>query len=61
LRAALRADGTVGAWGEATPLPLGRGHVHNTPVLNDRLYSAGGRTAGGVTATVHVGTLRAAQ
>lgn len=60
LRAELRA-GKVGAWGEATPLPLGRGHVHNTPILGDRLYSAGGRTASGVTTTVHVGTFRAAQ
>jgi hypothetical protein len=62
LRAELRADGRVGGWSEVTPgLPVGRGHVHNTPTLHDRIYSAGGRTGSGVTAAVHVGTYRPAQ
>ena len=43
-RAELRADGRVGQWLAVTPgLPIARGHVHNTPILNGRLYSAGGR------------------
>jgi hypothetical protein len=66
LRAELRADGRVGAWTEVEPgLPLARGHVHNTPVLNGRMYSAGGRVIPTqpnkpteVTGAVHIGTFR---
>jgi hypothetical protein len=66
LRAELRPDGRVGAWAELTPgLPVARGHVHNTPILNGRLYSAGGRINPTspekgieVTGAVHVGTFR---
>lgn len=43
-RAELRADGRVGGWEEVKPgLPVARGHVHNTPVHNGRLYTVGGR------------------
>ena len=67
LRAEVRADGRVGGWDEVTPgLPLARGHVHNTPVLNGRMYSAGGRVVPAsadkpteVTGAVHIGTFRA--
>ena len=59
LRAELRADGRIGPWQEVPPgLPLARGHVHNTPVLNGRVYSAGGRTMTGVTAESHIGVFR---
>jgi hypothetical protein len=62
-RAQVAADGRVCDWQEVKPgLPIARGHVHNTPVLNGHLYSAGGRitpTAGEmnvVTGASHIGT-----
>jgi hypothetical protein len=43
-RAPLGRDGTLGAWSQvAQPLPFGRGHVHQTPVIGGRVYSIGGR------------------
>ena len=44
-RAPLSRAGVVGSWSEVQPLPLGRGHVHNTPVIGGRVYSVGGRIA----------------
>jgi hypothetical protein len=43
-RAEIRTDGRIGAWQQVAPgLPIARGHVHNTPVLNSHVYSVGGR------------------
>mgnify|MGYP000297792594 CR=1 FL=1 len=62
-RAALNADGSIGPWTEVpTPLPHARGHVHVTPLVDGRVYSAGGRVVGTgtgpeVTGAVHVGEL----
>jgi N-acetylneuraminic acid mutarotase len=61
-RAPLSRSGVVGAWSEAQPLPVGRGHVHNTPVIGGRVYSVGGRIAAQqgqspVTGAVMVGVL----
>jgi hypothetical protein len=45
-RAPLSRSGAVGAWSEVVqPLPFGRGHVHETPVIGGRVYSVGGRLA----------------
>jgi hypothetical protein len=63
-RAPLGRSGVVGAWSEAQPLPFGRGHVHQTPVIGGRVYSVGGRIAAAqgsppVTDAVVVGVLGA--
>jgi hypothetical protein len=43
-RAPIGQDQKIGAWEEVKPgLPVARGHVHNTPVLGTRVYTAGGR------------------
>lgn len=64
-RAAFGANGALGRWEEVSPaLPLARGHVHETPVVNGRVYSVGGRVvpaaqgASMVTGAAHVGELR---
>jgi hypothetical protein len=44
-RATLNADGTLGPWQEMDPLPTARGHVLETPSLDDRIYSVGGSVA----------------
>ena len=44
-RAPLSRSGTIGTWSEVQPLPFGRGHVHQTPVIGGRVYSVGGRIA----------------
>jgi hypothetical protein len=44
-RAPLSRAGVLGAWSEVQPLPFGRGHVHQTPVIGGRVYSVGGRIA----------------
>jgi len=44
-RAPLSRSGTLGSWSEVQALPLGRGHVHVTPVIGGRVYSVGGRIA----------------
>jgi hypothetical protein len=41
-RASIGEDGTIGAWEEIDPLPLARGHVHQTPVWSGHVYSVGG-------------------
>ena len=64
--AEIRADGRIGGWTEVKPgLPVARGHVHNTPILNGRLYTAGGRLTPTnpaepwvVNGAVHIGTFR---
>lgn len=42
LRAEILPDQTLGPWEAAAPLPLARGHVHQTPVYGDHVYSVGG-------------------
>jgi len=44
-RAPLSRSGVLGGWSEVQPLPVGRGHVHVTPVIGGRVYSVGGRIA----------------
>ena len=61
-RAPLSRSGTLGSWSEVQALPLGRGHVHVTPVIGGRVYSVGGRIAAQqgqspVTDAVMVGSL----
>ncbi|HYJ80294.1 MAG TPA: hypothetical protein VEW03_11855 [Longimicrobiaceae bacterium] len=47
-RAPLQPNGSVGAWQEVGPgLPVARGHVHQTPVIDGRVYSIGGRIVPG--------------
>jgi len=41
-RATISADGTLGPWLDATPLPRARGHVLETPIWNGTVYSVGG-------------------
>jgi hypothetical protein len=41
-RASVAADGTIGAWEDAPMLPSARGHVLETPLWNQRIYSVGG-------------------
>ena len=41
-RAPIGADDNLGAWEEASPLPVGRGHVHDLPIYKNHLYSIGG-------------------
>jgi N-acetylneuraminic acid mutarotase len=56
LRAPIGAGGRLGAWQKLDPgLPAARSHVHQTPVVNGRLYSAGGSNARVVKTEVYVG------
>jgi hypothetical protein len=41
-RAHLEDDGTLGSWETAATLPQARGHVHQLPIENDRVYSVSG-------------------
>ena len=43
-RAQLADDGTLGSWETAASLPQARGHVHQLPIENDRVYSVSGAT-----------------
>ena len=66
LHAELRSDNRIGGWTELKPgLPLARGHVHNTPIVNGRMYSVGGRVTPTtrdnpyeVTGAVHIGVFK---
>ncbi|HZS35425.1 MAG TPA: hypothetical protein VFF06_01285 [Polyangia bacterium] len=49
--AALAPDGSLGAWQTATPLPSARGHVLETPIWRNHVYSAGGYDNDGLTLT----------
>jgi hypothetical protein len=42
-RAPIEADGHIGTFEDITPLPLARGHVHQTPIHGNYIYSVGGR------------------
>ena len=57
-RAALRPDGSLGAWERLSALPKPRGHVHHLPVINGRVYSVGGSQGRTVIPDVVVGVLR---
>ena len=41
-RAPIQPDHSLGAWEKAAMLPLGRGHVHKLPIVDDRVYSVSG-------------------
>jgi hypothetical protein len=41
-RAHLEDDGTLSSWETAATLPQARGHVHQLPIENDRVYSVSG-------------------
>ena len=41
-RAPVGSDHTLGRWEETSPLPVARGHVHQLPLVGDRVYSVGG-------------------
>jgi len=41
-RAPVLADHTLGTWEDVSPLPLARGHVHQMPILGDKVYSIAG-------------------
>ena len=43
-RAHLEDDGSLSAWETAASLPQARGHVHQLPIENDRVYSVSGAT-----------------
>ena len=56
-RAPLDESGKIGAWEAVVPgLPAARAHVHNTPVVNGRVYSVGGSNMRRVSGALHVGT-----
>jgi hypothetical protein len=56
MRAAFLADGSLGAWQNVnSPLPAPRAHVHNVPVLGDRIFSVGGSLSGQATPDVVAG------
>lgn len=57
-RAPIRADGGLGFFEPATALPIGRGHVHQTPLWRDWVYSVGGSANRRVVTAVHIGTFR---
>jgi hypothetical protein len=59
-RAPVGCDGRIGTW-EAVrgAIPVARGHVHQTPVHEGRVYSVGGRDNDGVSINrVFVGSMR---
>ncbi|MBL8682139.1 MAG: hypothetical protein JNK05_23430 [Myxococcales bacterium] len=59
-RAPVGCDGRIGAWEEVRgAIPVARGHVHQTPVHEGRVYSVGGRDDNGVSINrVFVGAMR---
>jgi hypothetical protein len=55
-RARISTDGgTWGSWESMTPLPIPRGHVHQTPIWRQFIYSVGGANSTGSQASVLVG------
>ena len=57
-RAHIGRDGMLGPWERMAPLPTARGHVHQLPVLNGRVYSVGGSAGRTVIPDVFIGSLR---
>lgn len=58
LRAPIRAGGMLGFFEPTTPLPVGRGHVHQTPLWKDWVYSVGGSASRRLVTAVHIGTFK---
>jgi hypothetical protein len=57
LRAPVALDGTVGAFEDLAPLPLARAHVHQNPLYQGFIYSAGGIKGVKMQKNVFVGKL----
>ena len=57
LRASFQPDGSVGTFEELTPVPMARAHVHQTPLLNGFIYSAGGSLGSKYENEVYLGKL----
>jgi hypothetical protein len=55
-RAPIREGGSLGFFEATTPLPVGRGHVHQTPVRGEYVYSVGGSANRRLSAAVNIGT-----
>jgi hypothetical protein len=57
-RAPIREGGAIGFFEPTTALPVGRGHVHQTPVRGDYVYSVGGSASRRLITAVHIGTFK---
>ncbi len=57
-RAPINPGGTLGPFERAAPLPIGRGHVHQTPLWKDWVYSVGGSASRRLVTAVHIGTFK---
>jgi Kelch motif protein len=57
-RAPIREGGMLGFFEPAVPLPVGRGHVHQTPLWKDWVYSVGGSAGRRLVTAVHIGTFK---
>lgn len=57
-RAPIRPGGTLGFFEPVASLPVGRGHVHQTPLWRDWVYSVGGSASRRLVTGVHIGTFR---
>ena len=57
-RAPIIQGGKLGFFEPATALPVGRGHVHQTPLWRDWVYSAGGSASRRLVTGVFIGTFR---
>lgn len=55
-RAPIHDGGALGFFEPTTPLPVGRGHVHQTPLWRDYVYSVGGSANRRLSTAVHIGT-----
>jgi hypothetical protein len=56
-RAPIREGGRVGFFEQTAALPVGRGHVHQTPVRGNFVYSVGGSASRRLVKPVYIGTL----
>ena len=57
-RAPIRENGTLGFFEVTTPLPVGRGHVHQTPLWKDYVYSVGGSANRRLMQGVYIGNFK---
>ena len=57
-RAPIRPGGNLGFFEPSAALPVGRGHVHQTPVWRNWVYSVGGSASRRLMTAVHIGTFR---
>lgn len=53
-RAPINADHTLGTWEDAPKLPTARGHVHQVPILGNRVYSVAGALDFDLNSTDHI-------